>query len=168
MSSYQTAFGSLDKHEKGVLTIINDDPKNYCFSNIFEVASKSKPYEKVAVGKNLEYVIEAVRAEGASDWYAANHDEFVLVMDGDVTVTLVDLANAVAVVAAGKEGTVKLASAPQGKKMGTIRLKRGHQALLPKGAAYQFSAPKPSVMLWQTIVGDLTVQKWREICAHQP
>jgi hypothetical protein len=30
MSSYQTAFGSLDKYEKGALTIINDDPKNYC------------------------------------------------------------------------------------------------------------------------------------------
>ena len=166
MSSYQTAFGSLDKYEKGALTIINDDPKNYCFSNIFEVASKSKPYDKVAVGKNLEYVIEAVRAEGTSDWFAASHDEFVVVMDGEVTVTLVELANHSAIVAAGKEGTVKLSGAPQGSRMGTIRLKRGHQALLPKGAAYQFSSAKPSVMLWQTLLGDLTVQKWREICLH--
>ena len=166
MSSYQTAFGSLDKFEKGALTIINDDPKSYCFSNVFEVASKSKPYEKVAVGRNLEYVIEAVRAEGNSDWYAANHDEFVVVMDGEVVVTLVELANHAGAVPAGKEGTVKLSGAPQGKKMGTMRLKRGHQALLPKGAAYQFSAAKPGVMLWQTIVGELTVQKWREICQH--
>jgi hypothetical protein len=27
-------------------------------------------------------VIEAVRAEGTSDWFAASHDEFVVVMDG--------------------------------------------------------------------------------------
>jgi len=100
MSSYQTTFGSLDKYEKGALTIINDDPKNYCFSNIFDVASKSKPYEKIAVGKNLEYVIEAVRAEGTSDWFAASHDEFVLVMDGEVTVTLMELASHSSVVPA--------------------------------------------------------------------
>ena len=50
--------------------------------------------------------------------------------------------------------------------MGRIHLERGHQALLPKGAAYQFSAAKPGVMLQQTLVGDLTVQKWAEICTH--
>ncbi len=43
-------------------------PGNYVFSNVFEVASKAKPYEKVAVGKNIEYVIEAIRAEGTSGW----------------------------------------------------------------------------------------------------
>jgi len=50
------------------------------------VASKSKPYEKVAVGKNLKYVIEAVRAEGNSPWFAADHDEAALVMDGEIEV----------------------------------------------------------------------------------
>ncbi len=165
MAQYSTVFGSLAKYEQGQLTIINDNPKYYCYSNIFDVASKSKPYEKVAVAKNLEYVIEAVRAEGVSPWYAAAHDEFVLVMDGDVTVSLVELAKKT-MVPAGKEGTIKLAGNPEGKKMGTIRLKRGHQALLPKGAAYQFSSTQPGVMLVQTIAGDLTVQKWSEICAN--
>ncbi len=37
--------------------------------------------------------------------------------------------------------------------MGTIQLKRGHQALLPKGAAYRFKAARPSVMIQQTIKG---------------
>ena len=63
MSTFVTRFGSLDQYEKGHIEIINDNPKNYVFSNVFEVAGKSKPYEKVAVAKNLEYVIEAIRAE---------------------------------------------------------------------------------------------------------
>jgi hypothetical protein len=37
-------------------------------------------------------------------------------------------------------------------------------ALLPKGAAYQFHASKPGVILLQTIQGDLTVERWKEIC----
>jgi hypothetical protein len=48
--------------------------------------------------------------------------------------------------------------------MGYIKCKRGHQALLPKGAAYRFSADKPGVLLLQTILGDLSVQKWAQIC----
>jgi hypothetical protein len=164
MSQYTTVFGSLAKYEKGQLTIINDNPKSYCYSNVFEVASKSKPYEKVAVAKNLEYVIEAVRAEGVSPWFTAGHDEFVVVMDGEVTVTFVELAKSP--VPSGKEGTIKLSGNPDGKKMGTVRLKRGHQSLLPKGAAYQFASAKPGVLIVQTIAGDLTVQKWSEICAH--
>lgn len=163
MSQFTTVFGSLSSYEKGPLTIINDNPKYYCHSNVFEVASKAKPYEKVAVAKNLEYVIEAIRAEGTSDWYTAGHDEFVLVMDGEVTVSFVEPATPPAVKG---DGTVRLPSAPGGKPMGRIHLKRGHQALLPKGAAYQFSAAKPGVMLQQTLVGDLTVQKWAEICTH--
>ena len=165
MSHYTTVFGSLKKYEKGTLSIINDNPKYYCYSNVFEVASKSKPWEKVAVAKNLEYVIETIRAEGTSDWFTAGHDEFVVVLDGEVSVSFVELADASAV-PAGKDGTVKLSGAPAGKKMGRIHLKRGHQALLPKGSAYQFTATNPSVMIQQTIVGDLTVQKWAEICAH--
>jgi len=163
---FSTVFGSLSKYEKGTMEIINDNPKYYVFSNVFEVASKSKPYEKVAVAKNLEYVIEAIRAEGTSPWMACSHDEFAVVMDGEVEVEYVKLEGAEAIAPAGKEGTVQLQGEPKGKRMGTIRLKRGHQALLPKGAAYRFKAPKASVMIQQTIVGPLTVQKWSEICAH--
>lgn len=164
MSEFVTRFGSLDNYEKGHIEIINDKPKHYCFSNVFEVASGAKPYEKIAVAKNFEYVIEAIRAEGKSTWMAAAHDEFCVVMDGDVTIEFVKLDHPESVAAADKEGTVPVSGEPQGKRMGTIRLKRGHQALLPKGAAYRFDSAKPSVMIQQTLQGDLTVQKWAEIC----
>ena len=164
MSEFVTRFGSLDSYEKGHIEIINDQPKNYVFSNVFEVAGGAKPYEKIAVAKNLEYVIEAIRAEGQSGWMAASHDEFCVVMDGDVTVEFVKLDSPDTVAPAGKDGTVRVDGEPQGKRMGTIRLKRGHQALLPKGAAYRFNSANPSVVIQQTIVGELTVQKWAEIC----
>ena len=94
MTTYRTVFGSLDKHEKGTIEIINDDAKHYVYSNVFEVVGKAKPYEKTAVAKNLEYVIEAIRAEGRSRWMSCAHDEFVVVLDGEVEVELVKLANA--------------------------------------------------------------------------
>lgn len=164
MSEFQTVFGSLNDYTKGELKIINDDPKHYVFSNIFDVASKSKPYEKVVVAINLEYVIEAVRAEGVSDWYAVAHDEFAIIMDGEVRIDLVKLDNPNAVVPADKQGAVKVKGEPVGKKMGHIVCKRGHQALLPAGAAYRFTATKTGVMMMQTVLGDLSVQKWAEIC----
>jgi hypothetical protein len=164
MTTFVTRFGALNNYEKGHIEIINDQPKHYVFSNIFEVASQSKPYEKVAVAKNLEYVIEAVRAEGTSGWMACGHDEFCVVMDGEVTVELVKLDDPEAVAPSNRDGTVAVAGEPQGKRMGRIRLGRGHQALLPKGAAYRFSAGQPSVMIQQTIQGALTVEKWAEIC----
>jgi hypothetical protein len=161
--SKQTYFGSLQNFQKGGVQVIDDDPKNYAFSNIFEVASKSKPYEKVAVGKNLKYVIEAVRAEGSSPWFAAAHDEAALSMDGDIEVHYVKPDQPV--VSEGKEGTVKLASEPKGKKMGWVKIGRGHMALLPAGAAYQFRNPgKPGVLLVQTILGENTIERWAEIC----
>jgi hypothetical protein len=163
---FTTVFGSLSRYEKGTMEIINDNPKYYVFSNVFEVAAKSKPYEKVAVAKNLEYVIEAIRAEGVSPWMACSHDEFAVVMDGEVEVEYVKLDNPDAVAPPGKEGTVQVQGEPKGKRMGSVRLKRGHQTLLPKGAAYRFKASKPGVMIQQTIVGPLTVQKWGEICYH--
>ena len=58
---------------------IADDVKNYAFSNCFEIASKSKPYEKVVFGQNQIYVLETLRAEGTSPWYTCAHDEFALV-----------------------------------------------------------------------------------------
>jgi len=157
-----TRFGSLDRFEKGGVHVINDDPRNYAFSNVFEVASKSEPYEKVAVGKNLKYVLEAIRAEGTSPWFAASHDEAAIVMDGEIEIRLVKLDEKV--VADDHEGTTMLEGNPKGRKMGRIVARRGHMALLPKGAAYQFHAPRPGVILLQTIRGDLTAEKWGEIC----
>ena len=163
---FTTVFGSLSRYEKGTMEIINDNPKYYVFSNVFEVAAKSKPYEKVAVAKNLEYVIEAIRAEGILPWMACSHDEFAVVMDGEVEVDYVKLDRPDSVAPLGKEGTVKVQGEPKGKRMGSVRLKRGHQTLLAKGSAYRFKAAKPSVMIQQTILGPLTFQKWGEICYH--
>src|SRR6202023_1325339 len=64
MMRRKTRFGSLEHYEKGGVEVINDDPRNYAFSNIFEVASKSEPYEKVAVAKNLKYVLDNDKGRG--------------------------------------------------------------------------------------------------------
>lgn len=167
MTEFRTVFGSLKDYTKGEIEIINDDRKNYAFSNMFEVAATSAPYERVVVGKNVEYVLEAIRAEGTSDWYTAAHDEFALVMDGTVELDLVKLDDPHSIAPPDKEGAVKLDGDPVGRKMGKIRMWRGHQALLPTGAAYRFRAPDPDavgVILMQTILGEESVEKWAEIC----
>jgi hypothetical protein len=167
MASQPTRFGSLRHFEKGGVEVIKDDPRNYVFSNVFEVASKAKPYEKVAVGKNIEYVIEAIRAEGTSGWRVAAQDEFALVMDGEVEVRLVKPDNP-SLVPPGSQGSIPLAGDPTGKKMGCVRARRGHMTLLPAGAAYQFHAGSPSVILLQTLAGRDTVERWAQICQTTP
>ena len=161
--STRTVFGSLNQYAKGGIQIIRDDPGNYAFSNVFEVASRSRPWEKVAVARNMEYVLEAVRAEGTSPWFAAAHDEFALVMDGSVEVRLRKL-DASARVPEGTQGTTLLSGEPPGRKMGLIRARRGHVSLLPAGAAYQFSAAATGVLIIQTIIGAHTVERWADIC----
>ena len=163
MSEYKTVFGSLDNYKKGEINIIADDPKNYVFSNVFEVAAKSKPYERVAVAKNFEYVVECLRAEGTSPWYICAHDEFALCMDGKFEVHLVKPSNP-ALVEDGSSGAVTLKDAPDGKKMGRIIAGHGHMAMLPAGSAYRFHADKPSVVTIQTIQGPSTVERWADIC----
>lgn len=167
MTNFVTEFGSLNKYTKGKVETISGSPKEYVFSNVFEVASKSAPYEKVAVAVNLQYVIECIRAEGVSSWMAASHDEFCFVMDGKVEVEYIKLDDLNSIVSSEKEGTVLVKGEPVGQPMGSIELNRGHQAMLPKGAAYRFKAANPSVLIQQSIVGDLTVQKWADICIKQ-
>lgn len=164
MSEYKTVFGSLDRYEKGRLEIVDDDPRHYAFSNVFEVASHAQPYEKIAVAKNLEYVVEVLRAEGHSDWFTCAHDEFAVVLDGEVEIHLVKLDDPRTIVAEDGQGAVRVLGTPVGPKMGRMKLRRGHQALLPEGAAYQFQADKPGVVLLQTLKGELTVEKWAEVC----
>lgn len=161
---YQTRFGSLADYDKGGVILIDDDPKNYVFSNIFEVANGAASYERVAVAKNFEYVIEASRAEGTSPWYACAHDEFVLCMDGEVEVHLVKLADPEAVVDPSSQGAYLLSGDPEGVKMGRLILRRGHQGLLPRGVAYRFAAESAACIMFQTVEGPLTVQRWGEIC----
>ena len=162
MSSYRTVFGSLENYEKGGVEIINDDPRHYAFSNIFEVASRSKPYDKVAVGKNMQYVLEVIRAEGTSEWRATPHDEFALVVDGRVTVELLDPDQPQ--VAEDASGSVAVEGDFAGTPMGRVVAGRGHMTLLPAGRCYRFSAESPSVILLQTIEGPGTVYRWSEIC----
>ncbi|MBN1239456.1 MAG: hydroxyquinol 1,2-dioxygenase [Gammaproteobacteria bacterium] len=161
----KTVFGSLDSYVKGGIEVIDDDRRHYAFSNVFEVASLAKPYEKVVVGKNLRYVIETLRAEGTSDWFTASHDESVIVMDGSVEIDLVKLDDPERIAPAHIEGSIRLEAPPQGRRMGLMKLRRGHQALLPKGAAYRFrSTDGVGVLVLQTIHGPHSVEKWSEIC----
>ena len=162
--AYQTHVASLNNFEKGSLDIVNDDKKHYAFSNFFEVAGKAKPFERVAVAKNIEYVVEVSKIDGTSPWYAAAHDEFVLVMDGEVTINFVKLDPS-NTVPAGKRGATKLAAAPNGQKMGYVKARRGHHVLLPTGSAYQLTASNgPAVVLFQTVGGEVTIERWKEIC----
>jgi hypothetical protein len=167
MNQQSTRFGSLRHYDKGGVEVINDDARNYVFSNVFEVASRAKPFEKVAVGKNIEYVIEAIRVEGTSGWRAPGQDEFALVMDGEVEIRLVKLDNP-GVVPSGTQGSLALVGSPAGRTMGVVRARRGHMTLLPVGAAYQFHAPQPGVVLLQTLAGADTIERWAAICQTGP
>ncbi len=161
---YETKFGSLDHFEKGQVQAIDDDVRHYAFSNCFEIASKAKPYERVVFGQNQIYVLECVRAEGTSPWYTCAHDEFALVMDGEVEVHLVQLGTEQVVPDPDHEGAVWVKGEPKGRKMGWMKLRRGHQGLLPKNCAYQFRSAKPGVVVIQTCKGDVSVERWAEIC----
>ena len=161
-SHYTTKFGSLNSWDKGGVDIINDDPRHYAFSNVYEVASISKPWEKVAVGKNLEYVLEVIRAEGVSQWRIAAHDEFALSLDGEILIELLAIESSP--LAENARGSIALEAELEGTKMGTITLQKGHQALIPAGRAYRFSTAGTGVILMQTIEGPDTLYRWSEIC----
>jgi len=165
-TTYETKFGSLGAYQKGRIDIIDDDPRRYAFSNVFEVAAGARPYEKVAVGKNRQYVIEAIRAEGTSGWRTAAHDEFALVMDGEVEIRLRKLGAAQA--ATVQRGSNAVVGEPGGAAMGHVVARRGHMTLLPVGAAYQFHAERPAVILLQTQEGPDTIYRWAEIIQTTP
>jgi hypothetical protein len=156
-----TYFASLEHYQKGDVQIIDDDVKNYVFSNLFEVAKKMPAFQRTAVAKNFRYIIECMRVEGDSPWFIANHDEFVLAMDGNIKVEYI---NSNTLPALPNEGALELSQKPEGKSMGYIQLKRGHMALLPPYCAYRFSSVAPAVLIIQTIQGPSTVECWEEIC----
>ncbi|MFN7148469.1 MAG: hydroxyquinol 1,2-dioxygenase [Microthrixaceae bacterium] len=165
-AKYETRFGSIADLDKGGVELIADDPRHYAFSNIFEVASKIPAWERIAVAKNWEYVLETMRAEGTSPWFTAAHDEFAICMDDSGTEVLVELVHLETPIASeDTEGAVLVEGEPVGPPMGRIHLKRGHQALLPAGSAYRFvKEGAPGVLLFQTIAGQLTQYRWAEIC----
>jgi hypothetical protein len=162
MTKYKTVFASLDNFDKGGVEVINDDPKNYVFSNMFEVASQSKPWEKVAIARNVEYVLEAIRAEGVSPWRVTPHDEFAIVVDGEVVIELLDPETTL--VDPSSSGSIEVKGEPKGVFMGKITARRGHLALLPAGKCYRMIADHPSVVILQTIVGPDTIERWSQIC----
>ncbi|MDQ7977929.1 hydroxyquinol 1,2-dioxygenase [Paraburkholderia sp. SARCC-3016] len=159
----RTWLASLDNFKKGTIETVNGSAAHFAMSNVFEVASGALPYEKVVVGRNLDYVIEVLRAHRTSAWFAAAHDEFAIVLDGTVDVQFVKAAKA-PLVEPSTQGSVRFDDEPQGQSMGYMRLRRGHQALLPAGAAYRFVAVNDGVLLLQTMLGQHSVQKWAEIC----
>ena len=164
MAQYNTEFGSIHDYKRGKVSVIDDDPKRYVFSNMFDAAARSNPWERVAVAKNFEYVIESTRAEGVSPWYTAAHDEFAVSMDGKVRVDFVKLADPDAVVDPESEGAHLVDGEPEGAKMGHVVLGKGHMAMLPVGAAYRLTAEESCTVIFQTIDGPVTVHKWAEIC----
>ena len=95
MSEFQTVFGSLNDYTKGELKIINDDPKHYVFSNIFDVATKSKPYEKVVGGRSTSSTSSKPSAPKACPTGLQRRTtKFAIIMDGEVRIDLVKLDNA--------------------------------------------------------------------------
>lgn len=159
--AYRTHIGSLESYDKGVIEL-KDDLRKYAFSNIFEVAGNAEPFTRIAVVQNLEYVAEVMRVEGNSPWYAAPHDEFAIVMDGEVTFNFIKLEDDQ--VPGHSGGAVQLGAQPNGPAMGRIIARRGHQVLLPKGAAYQLVSSRPAVVLVQTMDGPVTDKRWSQIC----
>jgi hypothetical protein len=161
----KTDFGSLRRYVKGAVEALADDPRRYAFSNVFEVAAESRPYEKVVVAKHVRYVMEVLRAEGASPWFTAAHDEFALVMDGHIEIELRTADGRAPPI--GVEGSLRLdGDAPCGALMGRVFLRRGHQALLPARSAYRFRAGADvGVIVLQTMLGAHSVQRWPQICA---
>ena len=160
--AYQTKFGSLASYDKGRVEPITDDVRNYAFSNCFDVASKSKPYERVVFGQNQIYVMEVARAEGSSPWYTCAHDEFALCMDKEVFVHLAKLDRPCT--SPEQNGAVLAPDDTIGAHLGWVRARRGHQVLLPAGAAYRFEASRPAVVVVQKCKGELSVERWADIC----
>jgi hypothetical protein len=115
-------------------------------------------------GPRPSEVLEVIRAEGDSPWYTCAHDEFALSMDGEVDIHLIKLDAGQSVQDENQEGAILVAGDPQGKKMGWMKLGRGHQGMLPAGSAYQFRSSKPAVLILQTCKGELSIERWADIC----
>lgn len=162
MAEYETRFASLDDFEKGGVAVIDDDPRNYVFSNVYEVASLSPPFDKVAVAKNQEYVLEVVRVDGVSPWRTPVHDEFALVMSGEVLFEFIDMAQPPPDLPL--QGSVELEGTPAGSPMGTVKGRRGHMVLLSAASAYRYQADQPAALLVQTMASADTRFRWPEIC----
>ena len=163
--TYQTQFGSLDRLRQGRRA---DDLRRRQELRVLQLLSRSRARasrtRRSCFGQNQIYVLECLRADGASPWYTCAHDEFALVMDGEVEIHLVKLQGEQIVPDAEHNGAVLVKGEPKGAKMGWMKLTRGHQGMLPKNTAYQFKSAKPGVVVLQTCKGDLSIERWAQIC----
>ena len=150
-SAYQTRFGSLKNYQKGHVEPIADDVRHYAFSNCFEIANNSQPYEKVVFGQNQIYVLETLRAEGTSPWYTCAHDEFALVMDGEVEVHLVQLDAGQTVRDTEKNGAVLVEGACR------AATSRSAPGSLPRCSA----CPSPTCRRWAAARAPRSRRCWR-------
>lgn len=163
--SANTVFATTENFVKGGVEITGkESPGHYLFSNMFEVAASAKAWDRIVLAKNLEFTIEVMRAEGSSPWFACGHDETALVVQGATSIHFLKPNDASDMPADDKDGAVILSSEPTGKKMGHVNAGCGHLSLLPGGAAYQFRADELSVVLIQSVLGDVSIEKWAEIC----
>ena len=163
--SAKTVFATTDNYNKGGVEITGkEDPAHYLFSNMFEVAASAAAWERIVVAKNLEFTIEVMRAEGDSPWFICSHDETALLVQGNCSMHFLKPNDSGLVPAEDKDGAVLIPTAPEGQKMGHVDAGCGHLTLLPGGAAYQFRAENLAVVLIQSVLGDLSVEKWAQIC----
>lgn len=149
---------SMKQYEKGGVDLVDpaETLKRYVYSNVYEIGSKAKPYEKIAVAKNGPYIVECIAAEGTMpQWRLQPHDEFVLCLEGEVRIDFI-------------EPRVELPPGghPEvnGEEMGYIIVREGNLCLLPKGMAYRFNASRRSLLLQQAKQSADTVFFWEEIC----
>ena len=149
---------SMASYKKGGVDIVDprENVKRYVYSNVYEVGARAKPYEKIAVAKNGQYVVECIAAEGVMPtWRLQPHDEFIVCLEGEVRVDFI--APRVELPAGGHHEV-------PGEEMGYIIVREGNLCLLPKGMAYRFSANRRSLLLQQGKLSEATVLAWNEIC----
>ncbi len=163
--TYKTQFGSLDRYEKGGVQTISDDVKNYAFSNCFEIASKSKPYEKVVFGQNQIYVLEmpARRRRVALVHLRARR---VRARDGRrggdpprQAAGRADRARRRAQRRRAGQGRA------QGREDGLDEDRRAAtRACCRRTPRISSRAAKPGVVVLQTCKGDFSIERWAQIC----
>ena len=157
MTEYTTELGSLDSYRKGGAHIIDDDPRNYVFSNVFEAAANPRRSSGFAWRRtwNTSSRSCAPRAprRGSRRGTTSSPCAWTAPSRWPSPGTRAQRRKAT-----GLDGE------PDGPRMGRIKTGRGHLALLPGGAAYRIAAVRPSVVLFQSIDGPLTAHKWADIC----
>ena len=161
---YTTRFGSLDSYEKGGVEIIDDDPSTTPSPTCSRSPRWRRRTRRWPSARTCSTSLEVIRAEGTSGWRTCAHDEFVLCMDGEVTVELVKPTTPLA--PAGKEGSVAVDGEPEGVPMGTRLASAAATWRCCRAARPTASKPAaPSVSCSsRPCLGDDTVERWAEIC----